>query len=153
MSTHSTTSKPNRALNIGLWITQSLLAAMFLFAGSPKAFGPIADLVKQGATWAADMPWLIRFIGISEIAGALGMILPAATRIKPILTPIAAIGLGIIMVLAAAFHISRGEASHIGINIVLGAMAALVAWGRFGKAKIAERGADSGYVALQSSTS
>lgn len=151
MSSQSTTSKPNRALNIGLWITQVLLAAMFLFAGSPKAFLPIENMVKQGATWAADLPWLMRFIGISEIAGALGMLLPAATRIKPILTPIAAIGLATIMVLAAAFHISRGEANHIGFNIVLFAMAAFVAWGRFGKARIAERGET--YVALQSSTS
>jgi putative oxidoreductase len=80
---------------------------------------------------------MVRFIGACELAGAVGLILPAATRIRPMLTPLAASGLVVVMLLAMAFHISRGEAAQaLPINLTLGALAAFVAWGRFRKAPI-----------------
>ena len=73
-----------------------------------------------------------------ELAGGLGLILPAATRIRPLLTPLAATGLLTIMVLAAGFHLSRGESGPL-INFTFGAMAAFIAWGRFKKAPLQAR--------------
>ncbi len=129
---------PSKALHISLWIAQVLLAVMFGMAGLMKTFQPIDGLVASGMTWAADVPGLVRFIGISELAGAVGLILPAALRIKPILTPVAAVGLLVVMILAAGYHLSRGEPGA-STNFVLGAIAAFVAWGRFKAAPIAPR--------------
>ena len=115
-----------------LWLAQILLAAAFLLVGYTHALSPIAVAVAR-APWAASLPVpLLRFIGVVELAGALGVILPAATRIQPRLTPLAAAGLATIMVLAIPFHLMRGEMKEIVINLVLGALAAFVAWGRTG---------------------
>jgi hypothetical protein len=127
--------RPTRGLSIALWIVQWLLAAAFLMAGGMKLLISAAELAKQSEISLA----LVRFIGAAEVAGALGMILPSATRIMPKLTPVAAIGLLIVMVLATALHISRGEISHLPPPLVLGSMAAFVAWGRFKGAPIAPR--------------
>jgi uncharacterized membrane protein YphA (DoxX/SURF4 family) len=134
--------KPARGLGISLWIAQILLALVFGFAGVMKIFTPIEDLAKNAA-WIKDSSLLIRFIGTSELAGALGMLLPSLTRIKPKLTSLAAVGLGIIMVLATGFHVVRGEAKVIPMTLLLGAMAAFVAWGRYRKAAIAARTSDA----------
>src|SRR5262249_51778522 len=99
---------------------------------------PIADLALK-MPWVADLPTLVRFIGAAEVAGAIGLILPAATRIRPSLTPLAAVGLTTVVVFAAAFHLSRGEAQAVPVNVVLGGLAAFVAWGRFKKAPILPR--------------
>jgi hypothetical protein len=74
----------------------------------------------------------VRVIGVVELLGAIGLILPAATGIAPVLTPIAATGLALTMVLAAATHIRRKEPSGVAFNAVLFALAVFVAWGRFG---------------------
>lgn len=129
---------PSQAMNVALWITQLLLAAAFGMAGAMKATTPIAELAPK-MPWVANLPHLVRFIGASELAGALGLLLPALTRIKPWLTPLAAVGLTVVMVLAAAFHVSRGEYSVLPIPLLLGALAAFVAWGRTRKAPIAAR--------------
>lgn len=130
---------PPKALHLTLWVAQILLALAFTFAGAMKATQPIADLAQQ-MVWPGTVPApLVRFIGVSELLGGLGMILPAATRIKPVLTVLAALGLTTIMVLAAIFHATRGELSAIPVNIVLGGLAAFVAWGRWQKAPIAAR--------------
>ena len=129
----------SKALHIALWVAQVLLALNFGLAGVMKSSQPIAELAKRMA-WAGDIPeLLVRFIGVSELLGAIGLILPAATRIKPALTPLAAAGLTTIMVLAALFHLQRGETGALPINIVLGGLAAFVAWGRWKKAPIAPR--------------
>jgi hypothetical protein len=121
-------------LAIGLWIAQGLLAALYCFAGTLKSTQPIPDLVAKGMPWAADMPvGLVRFIGVSELAGAVGLILPAATGILPILTPAAAAGLTLVQVLAIPFHISRGELGGLPFNLTLMALSLFVLWGR-GKA-------------------
>ncbi|MBX7115458.1 MAG: DoxX family protein [Myxococcaceae bacterium] len=136
----STPSSPSRALHVSLWVVQALLGAAFLMAGLTKTTQPM-DLL------AAQMPWttvvgegMTRFIGISEVLGALGLILPSLTRIKPKLTALAAVGLVTVMVLAMGFHLARGEVKALPINGVLTALAAFVAWGRFRAAPIAPRG-------------
>jgi putative oxidoreductase len=133
----STTS--NKGLNIALWIFQVLLAAMYLMAGSTKLFQPIEEITKM-LPWVADTPaGLVRFIGLSELLGGIGLLLPSILRIQPKLTVFAAIGLTIVQVLAAGFHLSRGESSVIGMNILLIALAAFVAWGRSKKVPIAPK--------------
>ncbi len=131
--------KPLKILNISLWTLQVLLGAMFGMAGLGKATRPIAELAPQ-LPWAADIPeGLVRFIGVSELAGAVGLLLPALTRISPSLTPLAAAGLTTIMAFAAVFHATRGEVAGIVVNVVLGGIAAFIAWGRYKKVPIAPR--------------
>jgi len=140
-TTHSSAAAlpAGRGLNIGLWTTQGILAAMFGMAGVMKATAPIAQLAEQ-MVWPGDIPaGLVRVIGTAEFLGALGLVLPAATRIKPWLTPLAAAGLVTVMALAAAFHLTRGELGAIAFNAVLGSLAAFVAWGRFRAAPIGPR--------------
>jgi hypothetical protein len=129
----------SKGLHIGLWVVQVLLALAFGATGFGKLMSPFADLATK-MPWTADVGEpLVRFIGASEILGSLGLLLPSITRIKPKLTSLAATGLVTIMVLASLFHASRGEFKVIPANLVLGALAAFVAWGRFKKAPIAPR--------------
>jgi len=131
----TTSTGKNKVLNITLWIAQGLLAAMFLMAGFMKVSQPIEELSKS-LPWAGQMPeGLVRFIGISELAGGLGLLLPSILRIKPRLTVWAAMGLIAVMALATIFHLTRGEASVIGMNIVLMLIAAFIAWGRSKKGR------------------
>jgi putative oxidoreductase len=142
MTTNTTTARAQRSrgLHIALWIAQVLLALFFLMAGMNHGLKPIAEAAKS-SPWITDVPVaLARFIGVAELAGALGLILPAATRVMPWLTPLAAAGLAMIMALAVPFHISRGEASVVAFNIVPMVVALFVAWGRWKRAPIAPRG-------------
>lgn len=127
---------PSKAFNISLWVVQGLLAAMFLMAGANKLFQSIPELSKM-LPWVTEVPEaLVRFIGVSELLGGLGLLLPSILRTKPILTPLAAIGLAVVMLLAAFFHISEGETSVIGMNFVFMGLALFVAWGRSKKVPI-----------------
>jgi putative oxidoreductase len=127
----------SKRLRVGLWVAQVLLALLFGFSGTMKLAVPYAELLKQGA-WVERVPeGLVKFIGVAEVLGALGLILPAATRIKPFLTPLAAAGLVIIMVLACALHLSLGQPPIA--QVIIGALAAFVVWGRFRKAPITPR--------------
>lgn len=139
MATTSTT-QPQRsnALHISLWIAQILLGGMFLMAGFMKTFTPIQEL-SATLPYAGEMAALIRFIGVSELLGGLGILLPAALRISPTLTVWAAYGFVAIMVLAIIFHISRGEFAALPMNLALGLLAAFVAWGRSVKVPISSR--------------
>ncbi len=131
-----TEQKNNKAMNIALWVVQVLLGLVFIMAGATKGFQPIEAMAEQ-MPWVTDVPaGLVRFIGISELLGGIGLLLPSILRIKPNLTVLAAIGLTIVMVLAALFHASRGEFPAIGANAVFVAMTAFVAWGRSKKAVI-----------------
>jgi hypothetical protein len=140
ISTSTSTSTASKGLHIGLWVAQGLLAAAFLMAGGMKVSAPIEQLQAQMPWVTGAMGGAVRFIGVVELLGALGLILPAATRILPKLTPLAASGLLTVMVLASMTHISRGEYPMIVANLVLGGLAAFIAWGRFKKAPIAARG-------------
>ena len=131
--------RPSKALHLGLWVVQGLLGAMFLAVGAMKATQPIAVLVDT-LGWPAAVPAaLVRVIGVAELLGALGLILPAATRVKPMLTPLAGVGLAMVMLLATIFHISHGELGTLPIPLVLGGLTAFGAWGRAAKAPIAPR--------------
>lgn len=135
-----TAPQSRRALRAALWVAQILLAAMFGMAGVMKLSQPIGALATS-LPWVTTVPeMLVRFIGAAELAGALGLILPALTRIQPRLTALAALGLIVVMLLASAFHASRGEFGMIPVNLVIGALAAFVAWGRGKAAPIAPRG-------------
>lgn len=128
--------KHSKAIHITLWIAQGLLAVMFIMAGVMKASQPI-EVLTESLPWVASTPLgLVRFIGISELLGGLGLLLPSLLRIKPFLTAWAAIGLALVMVFATVFHISRGETSVIGMNFILLAIAVFIAWGRMKKAPI-----------------
>lgn len=135
----SSVSRSSNGMHIGLWIVQGLLAFAFLGAGLMKLTTPLDALAAQMA-WVEAVPGgLVRFIGAAEFAGALGLILPAATRIQPRLTVWAAVGLVTVMALAFLTHATRGEWPMVAPNVVLGSLAAFVAWGRATKAPIASR--------------
>lgn len=138
-STQAAPTKGFNPLRAALWAVQILLGLAFLMAGFMKATQPYEALSGQMAWVAAVHPMLVKFIGVSELAGGLGLILPSATRIAPWLTVWAAAGLVLVMVLAAGFHIYRGEFAAVPVNLVLGGLAAFVAWGRT-RAPIAPRG-------------
>ncbi len=98
------------------------------------------DRIAGQINWVADVPvWLTRFIGSAEGLGALGLILPSLTRILPWLTPLAALGLSLVQVLALAVPISRGEFGVLPMNLVLLALALFVLWGRWKKVPIQPR--------------
>ncbi len=116
-------------MTIVLWIVQGLVALAFLLAGVMKTFMPLEGL-KKNMAWGGNVPaGLVRFIGIVEILGALGLVLPKLTNILPQLTIAAAIGLILVMVSAVVFHATRKEYSNIGTNIVLLLLAAFIAVG------------------------
>lgn len=120
-------------MNIALWIVQALLAAMYLMAGQMKAFQPAKVRENPQMTWAKNRSdGFIRFVGTSELLGALGLILPLVTGVLPWLTVLAAIGLTIIQVLAIfTEHLPKKEFNVIPVNIVLLALAVLVIIGRW----------------------
>jgi uncharacterized membrane protein YphA (DoxX/SURF4 family) len=130
MSTTTTARTPARPLSVALWIAQVLLAAFFLMAGVQHGLRPVADAAVN-SPWIRDVPLpLLRFIGIAELAGGVGVILPALLRIRPGLTSLSALGLAVIMLLAIPFHVMRGEARFVGMHAVVAAVALFVAWGR-----------------------
>jgi uncharacterized membrane protein YphA (DoxX/SURF4 family) len=111
---------------------QIVLAAAFLLAGATKVITP-KEKLRERMAWVDDFSQpMVRFIGTMEVLGALGLVLPAATGVAPILTPIAAVGLMVIMIGAAITHGRRKEPAILPANAVLFLLAAVVAWGRFG---------------------
>lgn len=127
--------------SVALWIVQAFLAFMFFFAGLMKTTRSPEGLVELGWAWATTMPaWFIVFLGVIEILGAIGIILPAASRILPWLTPLAAAGMAFVQISAITLHTARGEtADTIGLNLVLLLLALLVVWGRWIKRFIVAR--------------
>jgi uncharacterized membrane protein YphA (DoxX/SURF4 family) len=114
---------------IVLWVVQGVLALAFLLSGILKGFTPLEGL-KKNMAWVGNVPaGLVRLIGIAELLGALGLILPVATGIVPMLTIAAAVGLVLVMLSAAVFHASRKEYSTIGVNAVLLLLAAFIVVG------------------------
>jgi uncharacterized membrane protein YphA (DoxX/SURF4 family) len=121
-------------MNIVLWILAALLAAFFLAAGGMKLAQPKEKLAASpNMAWAQDFsPGMLKTIGALEVLAAVGLILPAALGIVPVLVPLAALGLVLLMVGAAITHARRGESRAIVMNVVLIVLAAVVAWGRCG---------------------
>jgi uncharacterized membrane protein YphA (DoxX/SURF4 family) len=120
-------------MNLALWIIAIVLAVAFAGSGLMKLVVPKDKLVTAGQGWAQDYSQTnIRLIGLVEILGAVGLVLPAAVHIAPILVPLAAVGLALVMVGAIVVHARRKEPMNIAVNVVLIALAVVVAWGRFG---------------------
>lgn len=117
--------------NTIIWIVQILAGIAFLMAGFMKATQPKEKLAEKMAYVEDFSATTIKGIGVLEIAGGLGMILPWLLNILPILTPLAGVGLSLTMVGAAFTHLRRKEYSGIITNLVLLAMVAFVAYGRF----------------------
>jgi putative oxidoreductase len=117
-------------VNVALWVVQGLLALAFLAAGTMKVSQPLESLGKRMQWVNAVSPGGVRFIGAAEILGALGLILPLVTGILPWLTVVAAAGLVIIQVAAVIFHLQRGEAKVVPMNLVLLILALAVVYGR-----------------------
>ena len=117
-------------MNLVLWSAQVLLALGFGAIGFMKTFTPADKLRPKVEAAGMGVP-LVRFIGLSELAGAAGLVMPWATGVARFLTPLAAVGIAIIMVLAARFHATRKEYSGVAVNVVLGAIALFVAMGRW----------------------
>jgi uncharacterized membrane protein YphA (DoxX/SURF4 family) len=125
---------------IALWAAQLLLAAAYGLFGSMKATQPLDQLAAM-MQWIPDFPPLfVRTLGVVEVLGAIGLILPSLTRIRPRLTVIAALCILAHQFCAVALHVSKGEANVLGLNVVLIALAAFIFWGRRSKAVIASRG-------------
>jgi uncharacterized membrane protein YphA (DoxX/SURF4 family) len=119
-------------MNILLWILQALLALLFLFAGGTKLFLSLETMKAMGSPNQILLPGLlIRFLGVVEVLGALGLILPGLLRIKPGLTPLAAAGLTIIMIGAVALTIAGDGVSAAIVPFVTGLLTAFVAYGRW----------------------
>lgn len=139
MNEATITNPVSKRANVGIWIAQVLGAAAFIMSGVMKTMMPITDL-------AAMMPWagefsveFVRFIGVIDLAGGLGLLLPSLTRIAPRLTVIAAACCVLLQILAIGFHASRGEFILLPTNAVYIALALIVLWGRGRKAPIAPR--------------
>ena len=131
-------STANRSVHIGLWVLQLLLGLMMIMSGANKLFNSEAELVKMGMTFINDYGiGFARFLGVCLLAGGVGLIAPAATKVLPWLTSLAAAMLALYFALAVAFHVSRGESPVLTLVITL--LCAAVAWGRFKLAPIAAR--------------
>ena len=120
-------------MSIAMWIINIITALVFLAAGAMKIARPKAKIVESGMGWAADMSsGAVKAIGALEVIGAIGLILPIATGIVPVLTPIAAVGLAIIMVGAVVVHARRKESfAPAAVLLVLSIVAAVVAFMAF----------------------
>jgi hypothetical protein len=114
-------------VSVALWIVQGLLAALFLFAGGAKLVLPLDQM-----TGPVALPgWFLRFLGVAEVLGALGLVLPGLLRIRTGLTPLAAAGLVIIMIGATVVTLVGGMVGVALMNVVVGLLAAFVAYGRW----------------------
>lgn len=121
-------------MNIALWICAGLLAAVLLFAGSVKLVVPRKKLAAiPGAGWARQVSdGFVKFLGVVEILGAAGLILPAVLGIAPVLVPVAASGVVLLMIGAITMHVRWRESKSIVAVTIYLVLAAFVAWGRFG---------------------
>lgn len=118
-------------MNTAIWIAQGITAAMFLLAGLMKILQPKEKLSGK-MSWVNDYSTpMVKLVGLAEVLGGIGLIVPQATGILPVLTPVAAVALVLVMVLAAGYHFRKNEMKAIGTNIVLTLLLAFVAWGRF----------------------
>lgn len=120
-------------MTVALWIVAGVLAAGLLGSGAVKLTQPKEKVAALGYDWVEDFSAAaVKAIGVAEVSAAVGLIVPAALDIAPVLVPLAAVGVALLMVGAIITHRRRGEAKPIVVTSLLLAMAAFVAWGRFG---------------------
>ena len=125
------TNGKRSTINIVLWVLQILMALAYLNAGYLKTFRPIQEIAPT-IFWVTSVPEpLVRFIGISELLGAIGLILPALLKIRPEFTTLAAAGLTVVMLLANIFHIVRGEYFVLPMTGIFFLVVAFIAYGRW----------------------
>jgi uncharacterized membrane protein YphA (DoxX/SURF4 family) len=118
-------------VNIVLWVLQILLAVVFVGAGLAKLTQP-REKLRTNMGWVDDVPpGVIKLTGAAEVLGAIGLVVPWLTGIAPVLTPLAAVGLIVVMIGAAITHVRRGEWPMVAANLALLALNAVVAVGRF----------------------
>ena len=121
-------------MNRALWVVQILLAALFLFGGVMKLVLPLEQMAGP-----VELPgWFLRFIGVAETLGGIGLILPSVLRIKPGLTPLAAAGLVIIMIGAVVITLPSMGVGPALLPLIVGLLAAFIAYGRWRLAPLAE---------------
>lgn len=120
-------------MNIAIWAISAILAGVYLGAGLMKLLVPKSAMVRNPKmAYAQALPATgIILIGAVEVLGAVGLIVPWATHIAPLLTPWAAVGLALVQLGAIAFHVRRGELKQLPVNIILLGFAVFVAWMRF----------------------
>jgi hypothetical protein len=124
------TDRSGRKLNVLLWVIQGLLAMLFIFSGVMKFIMPVEEMTKQIA-----LPgWFLHFIGVAEILGAIGLVLPGTLRIRTGWTPLAAGALIVIMIGATVVNLKIGQRGAALTTIVIGLLLAFVAYGRRPKA-------------------
>ncbi|PYO52958.1 MAG: hypothetical protein DMD83_24735 [Candidatus Rokuibacteriota bacterium] len=129
VSSHHPSDKGGE-MNVTLWILQVVVGVFFAISGHGKAFNSWESM--QRIPWIDGVSLgLMRFIGWSELLGGIGPILPAATKIKPVLTPMAAVGLTLVMILATGFHVMRRKYMFVILTAAVGAITAFIAYGRF----------------------
>lgn len=128
-------------MNLALWIVAGLLAVVFLLAGASKLLVPYEKLAAApGAGWTNDFsPGFVKALGVVEILGATGLILPAALGVAPLLVPVAATGLAAIMAGAAVVTVRRREYLHALLDVGYLALAVFLALGRFEPQSFVER--------------
>jgi uncharacterized membrane protein YphA (DoxX/SURF4 family) len=120
-------------MNIVLWVLQGALAAVFLNAGLMKIAKPKEELVAPLGEWVNSFSARgVKLLGLVEVLGAVGLVVPPLAGVAPVLTPTAAGGIVVLMVGAIAAHARESEGAKIAMNVVLGVLAAVVVWGRFG---------------------
>ncbi len=130
MTAAAAAPRRRNVLLIGLWTVQILLALFYGGVGLMKISQPIAALAAS-MSWVSVFPaFMVRFIGLAELAGALGLILPVLTGILPRLTVYAGLGLTVLQMCAMIYHLGVGEFMVLPLNLVLLALAAFVFWGR-----------------------
>lgn len=128
-----------KPLRVGLWAAQALVFVAFILFGCMKLFMPVEKLAAMWVWPGVVPPWFLHLMGLIDIAGGLGILLPALTRIKPRLGVLAAAGCVLLQISAIIFHASRGEVQALPLNFILLALAAFILWGRGKKAPIAPR--------------
>ncbi|WP_375001449.1 DoxX family protein [Aeromicrobium sp. CTD01-1L150] len=123
-------------MNTALWIIAGILAILFMASGVAKTLLPREKIARLGgdfSAWVWDFsPGAVKAIGVLEILGSIGLVLPALLDIAPVLVPLAATGLAAIMVGAAIVMSRRREFKHALVNVLYLSLTAFVAWGRFG---------------------
>ena len=118
-------------MNVVFWAFQGILALIFIVLGEMKSTHHIPRLALR-VKWVNDFePEVIRLVGIAELLGGFGLILPMMTNIQPILTPIAACALAVVMVLAAIYHFRKGQHMAIRLNLALFVICLAIAFYRF----------------------
>lgn len=120
-------------MNVFLWIVAGVLAAAFLLSGSLKLARSKDELREQGMGWVDDVDGrVIKLVGTAEVLAAVGLVVPPLVGVAPVLAPLAALGLVLVMVGAVVVHSRRREAPMVAVNLALLVLAAVVVVGRLG---------------------